>query len=35
MEDLIAKDYNDMFVDFSRKTANDFWNGTGTLDGTT
>ncbi len=33
-EDLLAKDYNDMFVDFSRKIANDFWNGTGTLDGT-
>lgn len=33
-EDLIAKDYNDMFVDFARVTANDFWNGNGTLDGT-
>ncbi len=32
-EDLIAKDYNDMFVDFARTTANDFWNGTGALDG--
>ena len=34
-EDLVAKDYNDMFVDFARKTANDFWNGTGKLDGST
>ena len=31
-EDLTAKDYNDMFVDFARKTANDFWNGTTALD---
>ena len=34
-EDIIAKDYNDMFVDFARTTSNDFWNGTGTLNGTT
>ena len=26
-EDLIAKDYNDMFVEFAKKTADDFWNG--------
>lgn len=33
-EDLTAKDYNDMFVDFTRTTANDFWNGTTTLNST-
>lgn len=33
-EDLTAKDYNDMFVDFARATANDFWNGTTALDDT-
>lgn len=33
-EDLTVKDYNDMFVDFSRKTANDFWNGKTALDAT-
>lgn len=33
-EDLTAKDYNDMFVDFARTTANDFWNGTTALDST-
>lgn len=31
-EELTAKDYNDMFVDFARKTSNDFWNGTTALD---
>ena len=33
-EDLTAKDYNDMFVDFARKTSNDFWNGKTALDAT-
>lgn len=33
-EDLTAKDYDDMFVDFTRKTADDFWNGTTALDAT-
>ena len=33
-EDLTVKDYNDMFVDFSRKTSNDFWNGKTALDAT-
>ena len=33
-EDLTAKDYNDMFVDFTRTTANDFWNGTTALNST-
>ena len=33
-EDLTAKDYNDMFVDFTRKTSNDFWNGATALDAT-
>lgn len=32
--DLTAKDYNDMFVDFAKVTANDFWNGTTALDST-
>lgn len=26
-EDLTVKDYNDMIVDYTRVTANDFWNG--------
>jgi hypothetical protein len=26
-EDLTAKDYNDMIVDYTRVVANDFWNG--------
>jgi hypothetical protein len=29
-EDLTAKDYNDMFVDFNKVTTNDFWNGRST-----
>lgn len=29
-EDLNAKDYNDMFVDFAKVTSNDFWNGKAT-----
>jgi hypothetical protein len=29
-EDLTAKDYNDMIVDFTKTTANDFWNGRST-----
>jgi len=29
-EDLTAKDYNDMFVDFAKVTSNDFWNGRST-----
>lgn len=33
-EDLTAKDYDDMFVDFTRKTCDDFWNGTTALDAT-
>lgn len=33
-EDMIAKDYSDMFVDFARKTADDFWNGKSALDAT-
>lgn len=33
-EDLTAKDYDDMFVDFARKTSNDFWNGKTALDAT-
>lgn len=33
-EDLTAKDYTDMFVDFTRKTSNDFWNGKTALDAT-
>lgn len=33
-EDLTVKDYNDMFVDFARKTSNDFWNGKSALDAT-
>lgn len=33
-EDMIAKDYNDMMVDYARKTANDFWNGKSKLDAT-
>jgi len=33
-EDLTAKDYNDMFVDFTKVTCNDFWNGTTALDAT-
>lgn len=32
--DLTAKDYNDMFVDFAKVTANDFWNGTTPLNST-
>ena len=34
-EDLTAKDYSDMFTDFTRKTCNDFWNGKSALDSTT
>ena len=34
-EDLTAKDYQDMFVDFTRTTSNDFWNGKTALDSTT
>lgn len=34
-EDLTAKDYNDMFTDFTRKTCNDFWNGKSKLNDTT
>lgn len=30
-EDLTVKDYNDMFVDFAKKTADDFWNGSTAL----
>ena len=33
-EDLTAKDYDDMFVDFTRKTCDDFWNGTTALNST-
>ncbi len=33
-EDLTVKDYNDMFVDFARKTSNDFWNGKTALNAT-
>ena len=33
-EDLTTKDYNDMFVDFTRTTANDFWNGATALNAT-
>lgn len=29
-EDLTAKDYNDMIVDFTKVTHNDFWNGRST-----
>ena len=33
-ENLTEKDYNDMFVDFTKTTCNDFWNGTTALDAT-
>lgn len=29
-EDLTVKDYNDMIVDYTRTTSNDFWNGRST-----
>ncbi len=29
-EDLTIKDYNDMIVDYTKVTANDFWNGRST-----
>ena len=33
-EDMTAKDYTDMFTDFTKKTCNDFWNGKSALDAT-
>lgn len=33
-ENLTEKDYNDMFVDFTKTTCNDFWNGATKFDAT-